>query len=886
MRRYLDANNAVTAVLLLVMVGSLARSIEQGRWTDGLDVLFPIAVLGVLVGVLLAGSNLGTVRAHLVGVLAGLLVVTWQTGSLLPAEALENGNRFGVVWARFREWLSVVIEGGASYDQLLFVFTMGAIIWFLAYNGAWFVLRYGWVWWALLPTGLVMLVNLGYTIRPNTRPFVLFLLASMLLMIHTHLAQRRARWEQEGLGYEGGMLPKFLMLGSVLSLVLLALAWQGPSRGLTRTARAIFAQVERPWERVQDRWENAFAFLYPSSGGGGRRSGIGGGFTSFSDNFELGGPLRLGTRTVFTAEGEPRQYWRGVVYDEYTGRGWGVGGGPEVYPPVQPVQGKQLDQRVAQTKLPKGVYKVDQAVTVVLPVGTSVFAADTPVRFDRPSQWQLSPVLRQQTMRLDEELPASTAVDRKRAYELNELRRLIQAIGPQRVRQASLDGGVEVTPRVRSVPAINRRGDVTTPAPEATPALDEAEARQSEERLTDELIALNRRGIQASFRYQRGAAPVIRYAYYEANQHDLQVVTAQQAARKGETYKVTSFVPNPTDEQLNAERRPVPEWVRDRYLETGSLPERVRARALELTQGAKTTHEKAQAIELYLRSLKYKENMPLTPPGRDFVDYFLFDRKEGYCTSFASAMAVMLRSLDVPARVVTGFAPGKYDTRLGRYVVTEAQAHMWPQVYYPTYGWVNYEPTPIRDLVSRTEGVGGGAYNPGIAAGTRPGDDLLQKNLDGNTMGGSIGAAGSSRLPAPVRFVLTILLLMAVLAVLALLAYFISLVRLRGLRGARRQYAKLLQVGSVLGVRPALSHTPAEHSARLETAMPGARSSVREITSRYVSEVFGRQTRDHSDLDGEWKAVATQAARVAPGRVVSAIRGLRGSVFLGRLRRG
>ena len=265
MRRYLDSGKLVTAALLLVLVGSLARSIEQARWTNGLDVLMPVAVLGVVVGVLLAGSSLGTACAHLAGVLAGMVVVTWQTGSLLPVSELEESNRFLLVWSRFRQWLGVVIEGGASYDELLFVFTMGAILWFLAYNSAWFVLRYGWVWWALLPTGLVMLVNLGSVLRPNTRPFVIFLLAGMLMMIHTHLTQKRARWEREGLGYESGLAAKFLTFGAALSLVLLALAWQGPSRSLALTARRAFQRVEQPWAQVQDRWENASRSSTPAA---------------------------------------------------------------------------------------------------------------------------------------------------------------------------------------------------------------------------------------------------------------------------------------------------------------------------------------------------------------------------------------------------------------------------------------------------------------------------------------------------------------------------------------------------------------------------------------------------------------------------------------------
>lgn len=904
MRNLAESRRLVTAALLLVILGSLARSIEQGRWTEGLHVLFPIAMVGVITGVLLAGSRLGTIRAHLLGVVLGAVVVTWETGSLLPPDALRDSNRFAVMWERFRAWLQVVLEGGASYDALLFVLTMGAIIWFLAYNSAWFVLRYGWVWWALLPTGLVLIVNLSYVVRPDTRPFIIFLLAGMLLMLHTRLAENRARWEHEGLGYEPGLAPRFLMFGGLLSLALLVLAWQGPSRSLATTARALFERTEKPWEQVQDRWESAFAFLYPSSGPG--ASGLGGGFTAFNDDFDLGGPLRLGNRTVFTADNaEAQQYWRAKANDLYTGRGWSINEDFRVYPANGTVRGLELAGPANRDEddFPEGTSYRDQTVTVVLPTGRLVFASDTPVEFrgedegrfsGQSVEWRLGARKVSARTPVFGATRSGTGASPAEA-ELAGFKALIRRIGPDRIMDAN-PLSVVIRPRPIPEPTVALGGEAgpseARPSADATADAERELRREAEDQqdlrdrraLETALRELKRNGIEAGYIYRPGARPTIQYTYYAPNDADVLNFTSTRPIRENATYQVRSLVARPTDSQLNASKKPMPAWVTERYLQ---LPDDglddVRRLTLRLTRNAETNHQKAQAIERYLRGLKYTENAPLPPQGRDFVDYFLFQAKQGYCTSFSSAMAVMLRSIDIPARIMRGFAPGEFDGELSQYVITQAQAHMWPQVYYPEYGWVNYEPTPIRDPVSRAPFVGADAStDPSQVYGSQT--DVGRPDLDARLDGPSGEGALESGVPAPVRFLIAaVLVALVVAALLALLVYGVSMIRLRGLSGARRQYAKLLQVGTFLGMRPATSHTPGEYGARLEGVIPRSRESVRGITGRYVAEVFGRQRADASALDREWRAVASEAARRVPGRWImtarrapAAVRGVRG----------
>ncbi|MBM4438608.1 MAG: transglutaminase domain-containing protein, partial [Actinobacteria bacterium] len=102
------------------------------------------------------------------------------------------------------------------------------------------------------------------------------------------------------------------------------------------------------------------------------------------------------------------------------------------------------------------------------------------------------------------------------------------------------------------------------------------------------------------------------------------------------------------------------------------------------------------AVQDYLRRLRYTFEIPTPPSERDVVDWFLFDLRAGYCNYYASAFAVMMRSIGVPARVSIGYFTGQWEPALQKYVVTEADAHAWPEVYFPEYGWIVFEPTPAR----------------------------------------------------------------------------------------------------------------------------------------------------------------------------------------------
>jgi transglutaminase-like putative cysteine protease len=129
------------------------------------------------------------------------------------------------------------------------------------------------------------------------------------------------------------------------------------------------------------------------------------------------------------------------------------------------------------------------------------------------------------------------------------------------------------------------------------------------------------------------------------------------------------------------------------------LDPRVHELAVDATSRANNPYDKAVAVELYLKS-HYAYTLDLRgDPGRDPLAYFLFDRKAGHCEYFASAMAIMLRAIGIPARYATGFLPGEFNDVGGDYIIRSSDAHAWVEAYFPGYGWITFDPTPGGDVV-------------------------------------------------------------------------------------------------------------------------------------------------------------------------------------------
>jgi hypothetical protein len=163
-------------------------------------------------------------------------------------------------------------------------------------------------------------------------------------------------------------------------------------------------------------------------------------------------------------------------------------------------------------------------------------------------------------------------------------------------------------------------------------------------------------------------------------------------------YQVLSAATRVSANQLAEAPVEYPEAIQRIYLQLpDTLPERVRQLAERIVSGADNPYTKALRIQNYLReNYPYDLEVKPAPEKRDVVDYFLFDSQRGFCSHYATAMAVMLRTQGVPARVVTGYATGDYNRDRSAYRVPVSASHAWVEVFFPGYGWIEFEPTADR----------------------------------------------------------------------------------------------------------------------------------------------------------------------------------------------
>ncbi|RXS83922.1 DUF3488 and transglutaminase-like domain-containing protein [Geobacillus sp. PK12] len=130
-----------------------------------------------------------------------------------------------------------------------------------------------------------------------------------------------------------------------------------------------------------------------------------------------------------------------------------------------------------------------------------------------------------------------------------------------------------------------------------------------------------------------------------------------------------------------------------------TLPQRVRELAKQITDGKETVYDKVKAIEQYfhLNGYTYETTDVAVPgPDQDYVDQFLFETKQGYCDNFSTSMAVLVRTLGIPARWVKGYTSGRLvgeQDGQSVYEVRNNDAHSWVEVYFEGIGWVPFEPT-------------------------------------------------------------------------------------------------------------------------------------------------------------------------------------------------
>ena len=190
--------------------------------------------------------------------------------------------------------------------------------------------------------------------------------------------------------------------------------------------------------------------------------------------------------------------------------------------------------------------------------------------------------------------------------------------------------------------------------------------------------------------------------------------------------------------------------VRQNFMDVpATVPQRVHDLTMLIVEDATTDFDRVIAIRDFLLQFPYTLTPAHVPRGVCFVDHFLFEGQEGYCTYFASAMAVMARIAGVPSRYVEGFVLPSSRTPADAITVTNRMAHAWVEVYLEGFGWIIVEATPpYAGVDSYIPQPQGGEFTPGwVPTGDRVGDPELEMYylMNYRIPGGEFPTAGTTQ---------------------------------------------------------------------------------------------------------------------------------------------
>lgn len=350
--------------------------------------------------------------------------------------------------------------------------------------------------------------------------------------------------------------------------------------------------------------------------------------------------------------------------------------------------------------------------------------------------------------------------------------------------------------------------------------------------------------------------PINVYASPDGNGNQLvSQVRSKFVLQLGDQYEVTSRLSLADATSLRAASTTYPEWVEDSYLQ---LPDSITPETIDLAEDLTAEFDnpfdKAIALRDYLReNVAYNDQIQAAPQGVDPVHYTLFVSKEGYCNYYASAMAIMLRSQGVPARIVSGYAQGSFDEESSSYRVLASNAHTWVEVYFPKYGWIQFEPTASIPAWDRPElidegGSGGDAFSAFSAQSLLNreeflGEDAADNPTVGNDPLNDLLPEDENVLTVELSFWDTFPVWQAVGATLLLivavgLSYVANEMNKRVEGDVDKSFLRLRSWADWLGVPSRSAHTPFEQAELMVAAVPQGKEPIRNLTKQFVLKQF------------------------------------------------
>lgn len=763
LQRLLPEDGIFSVLLLVIMVYTTVGSIQTVTppWADGLGILTATTGIGLLAGYICVQQKLlpeMLVQAALVAF--GCYFSFTQT-----AGAVLKGNKAELL-QRVQTWFNqTVILHESSEDNVVFLLFLAILSFLLAFITVWLVLRTRRPWLAALANGVVLLINLNSTTDEKAVVYlVVFVLATLLLLVRFTLSENMRKWRARGLRFSPDLSWDFMQAGSLFAVIVLLLAYLLPAAQANSVLQDAWNSPQGPWQSVVNTWQ----ILFNGVTGRGPSDGIG----SYGSGLVLTGSVNLPTTVELeyrtpTSTDDPFQYLMTQTYDTFDGHNaWRASANTSTQRYAQDV--------IQEPTLPDAPYATTTyVITVAQQQGNRLFSPG--------SEPQMFGV------------PAVVTVEQSSGIPLSWTSTQNQSAGTQYTARGYKSIATRDQLRTVPYPAQVNGIDSKSPNPQYS------------------------QGLLTLYRDNGGV---------------------------------------------------------------GTIPANVRNLARQITQDSTNMYDAATELEDYLHNYKYSLQNPEPPAGQDAISWFLFTEKQGFCTYFASAMTVMARSLGMPARLVSGYSSGSYDGHSNSYVVRGTQKHVWTQIYFAGYGWVNFEPTSSFNSFERgtTSGTSSGV-TPGTTPGGTPQTTPIGKDR-GNQQDTGPNATGHNGRPNVVLVDVGLSLSTIILLALLALALFIVWWRLlyRGLSPVAMAFARVARLGAWAGAPPRGSQTPDEYVEQLGRVTPSQRPALRELTQLYArerwggglsQEATGELPRLYDQVQRSLSRIIVQRLRHAPGAILT-----------------
>ncbi|MCY3559462.1 MAG: transglutaminaseTgpA domain-containing protein [Chloroflexi bacterium] len=880
-QRALEAT--ITFGILILVALSTANSIYIANWVEDMPDLRVTATAGVLLALVLGRARrIRMIGAMLIGFVVGGLIVMAQITQLetLGGQPLF-WDRFTDFGFRFQDWFNQAFSSGLTTDNLPFVFFTDVFVFIASFLGAYAVARWRNPWVAMILLGALLAVNVSYlSDRQWNLSYGFFLTGAMLLLMRASLLRRMDRWRSQGSAYPDWISLSFLGATMLAVVLLLTLSRVIPRPDESQALEDAWAAIAEPFEGLNDDFRRLFSGIDS-------RRGVP--VHSFDDFLVMQGDIDPGDAIIMRAAATEPGLLRGAVYDEYTGRGWRQS--PSTSRTVRELEPISGTEPTDDTSIANEATVVTSDYLDRRPVAAQISVERSPaVLFSFGA-----PVLANKDTRVDTLASVDFEVD---------------------FSDAARFAGTDLEPALDAIADRIAAGN-------ADPD-DDIDAPSADEVATYVPVQYSLIDVDVDSTSGLPVGLMLRSNPEETDVLSLRPL--QRRVRAGFTYQITGTVSGANEQALATAGDDYPLWVTETFLQLPEYEEEERANldrllstiagsfALapdpERSDGGYNPYSISAAVETYLRSAPAVDEdgrivrdddgepvplYPLTteielPPAKsDAVYWFLFENLEdglpigGYYDYHASSMVVLLRVAGVPARIATGFvlSANNYDDRTQNYIVRGHDSYAWVEVYFPNYGWVDFDPTPSTSADETLASIAGGAAGARRIAAQRlttprfdlrPGTggdplsdldltEILQYLADGTIPGeDALLAQGASRwywlgptIAASILFAVLLLLR---------IGWWLSL---RGLEPTARLWVSASRLARWIGVRADPSTTPQEHARAIDNRL-GLGDLALDLADRYTATRFGRKSlsdEQEAETIDNWKRLRSSMIRLA-----------------------